>query len=417
MAKTCIICGKPAGSGEHIFPAVLGGRRVNNGIYCDKHNNGFSPHAAIIGEQLRPINALLAVRPDRKKKSEPLDYTSPGGERLVIFDGLVERAPSNHAGTNARLHVQLKFGGNDGLKAPAYIALTFFAAHFQAHARKPGLQPIKDYLLGTGTNEFVWWESGAHLERLPQNPFAFGHTIVLTTSSATGKASAFVSFFGSLNFGVALGTVDSVSDETVVVFIDPQAEHPPHDIQSTRHGAVLIDVERPEPLHAYLEKTITEGTGQKTLQALLERIEEWKFAKEMKPVLDRLNATRGLSPADQKTEVEAVVQEEVSRIYRIMRYVADGFEAAKGGGAGPERAIIAILKAMIAVNPPPGPTFNKDGDRVMVASLMAFTNDLCAKLAKDDVDMDYLWGLFSGGHGAGIVGNIMFAAVAESFPE
>jgi hypothetical protein len=34
MAKTCIICGGRAGSGEHVFPAVLGGRRINNGIYC-----------------------------------------------------------------------------------------------------------------------------------------------------------------------------------------------------------------------------------------------------------------------------------------------------------------------------------------------------------------------------------------------
>jgi uncharacterized FAD-dependent dehydrogenase len=42
---------------------------------------------------------------------------------------------------------------------------------------------------------------------------------------------------------------------------------------------------------------------------------------------------------------------------------------------------------------------------------------LSARLAVGDVDMDYLWGLFSGGHGAGIVGNIMFAAAAESFPE
>jgi hypothetical protein len=32
MAKTCIICGKAAGSQEHVFPAVLGGRRTNKGI-------------------------------------------------------------------------------------------------------------------------------------------------------------------------------------------------------------------------------------------------------------------------------------------------------------------------------------------------------------------------------------------------
>jgi hypothetical protein len=39
MAKICIVKGGPAGSGEHIFPASLGGLRINNGIYCEKHSN------------------------------------------------------------------------------------------------------------------------------------------------------------------------------------------------------------------------------------------------------------------------------------------------------------------------------------------------------------------------------------------
>lgn len=187
MAKTCIICGKRAGSGEHVFPAVLGGRRVNNGIYCHAHNQGFSPLAAIIGGQLKPINALLAVRPDHKDKAEPYFYTSPGGEDLIIFDGKVDRAtpdPNN----DASLHVRLALGGDDGLRAVGYIALTFFAAHFQDHARKLELQPMKAFLQSSGQNEFVWWELDAPAAGLPANPFPFGHSIVLTTSAATGRA-------------------------------------------------------------------------------------------------------------------------------------------------------------------------------------------------------------------------------------
>ncbi|MGL3107136.1 hypothetical protein [Bradyrhizobium sp. BR 1432] len=238
MTKTCIICGKRAGSAEHVFPAVLAGRRTNRGIYCGPHNNGFSPLAKAIGDQLKAINALLAVRPDHKDDAEPFHYTSPEGDQLVIFDGRVHRATTTAANKDERLHVQLVFGRDEGLKAVAYIAVTFFAHHYQDYARKPGLKPIKDFLLAPGANEFVWWESGAHLESLPPNPFAFGHTIVLTTAAATGKANAFVSFFGSLNFGPALGEVDGLSDETIVVFIDPAGRAPPgrHSIDPPRRS-------------------------------------------------------------------------------------------------------------------------------------------------------------------------------------
>jgi hypothetical protein len=64
MAKDCVICGKPAGSKEHVFPAALGGRRTNKGIYCGTHNNGYSPLAAALSAQLKAINALLGVRGD-----------------------------------------------------------------------------------------------------------------------------------------------------------------------------------------------------------------------------------------------------------------------------------------------------------------------------------------------------------------
>src|SRR4051812_39614080 len=118
MPKTCMMCGGRAGSAEHTFPAVLGGRRTNRGIYCGPHNNGFAGLAAIIGGQLKPINALLAVRPDHKAKAEPLAYTSPEGEQLVIFDGSVTRAPSSvPPDQDSLLHIHLLFGHADGFKA------------------------------------------------------------------------------------------------------------------------------------------------------------------------------------------------------------------------------------------------------------------------------------------------------------
>jgi hypothetical protein len=60
VGKKCIICGGAAGSREHVFPAALGGGRVNKGIYCGTHNNGFSPLAAILSAQLTLLMPSLA---------------------------------------------------------------------------------------------------------------------------------------------------------------------------------------------------------------------------------------------------------------------------------------------------------------------------------------------------------------------
>ncbi|WP_027547616.1 hypothetical protein [Bradyrhizobium sp. WSM2254] len=404
MAKTCIICGKRAGSGEHVFPAVLGGRRVNNGIYCHAHNQGFGPLAKIIGNQLKPINALLAVRPDHKKKAEPFNYTSPEGEELVIFDGVVKHAdPSANTG---RPHIQLVLGRDDGLRAVAYIAMTFFAAYFQEHARKPELQAIKDYLLGTGKNDFIWWELGASIAGLPPNPFPFGHTVVLTSSAGTGRAMGYVSFFGALNFGTDFGAVPGLADRTVIIFIDPHADAAPNDIKKEDHAAALIELSKPNPLHAHLAKIVSDGIGQRALQGLLERIEEWKFAKEMTPVLEQFNRARSLPPDARKAEIAKLVELQVSRIYRIMSHLAEDFAGTQNGPGADQ--IASILKRMVKTNPPPGPTFDADGDHVMGTSIAAVVRDLDAKLGSGDADMEYLFRLFSGGSGAGIIGKIMF---------
>lgn len=404
MAKTCIICGKRAGSGEHVFPAVLGGRRVNNGIYCHAHNQGFSPLAAIIGGQLKPINALLAVRPDHKDKAEPYSYTSPEGEDLIIFDGKVDRAmpdPNN----DASLHVRLALGGDDGLRAVGYIALTFFAAHFQEHARKPELQPMKVFLQSLGHNEFAWWELNAPAAGLPANPFPFGHSIVLTTSAATGRAAAYVSFFGELNFGIDFGAIPALSDQTVIIFIDPHAEAAPADLRIEKHAAVLITVIKPDPLHAYLVKIVSGGLGQQAMQGLLERIEEWKFSKEMATVLDQLNASRSLTPVARNAAIAKIVGQQASCIYRLMRHIADDFVTKQAGSAA--ACLIPVLMGMIKTSPSPDPTFNEDGEYVILGSLKLFTRDLATRLAVGDIDMEYLFRLFSGGYGAGLVGKLM----------
>ena len=85
MANTCIVCGQAAGSGEHVFPAALGGRRTNKNIYCTKHDNGYSGLVAALAGQVDVINALLGVVPDHSNEVKSVlarDVSS--GEELRV---------------------------------------------------------------------------------------------------------------------------------------------------------------------------------------------------------------------------------------------------------------------------------------------------------------------------------------------
>jgi hypothetical protein len=81
MARTCIICGGPTGSREHIFPAALGGRRTNKGIYCADHNNEYAGLAGIISGQLALFNAHIGVVGDHASETKLATMTDVASGR------------------------------------------------------------------------------------------------------------------------------------------------------------------------------------------------------------------------------------------------------------------------------------------------------------------------------------------------
>jgi hypothetical protein len=216
MAKRCIVCGDPAGSGEHIFPACLEGLRVNNGIYCEPDNNGYGPLAAQLGTQLAFFNAHCGIRNSRTKQIKPArlkdstgaeyDYDGHGLKpvwaRILSQDGnqtsvgFPDKASADRfreqleaqgikVETGAaqvfhpdQLGINLVFGGPEGMRAVGYVAQTFLAHCFPDLARNPAIKPFLDYTLkGTGDN-FVWWDFDAPSD-LPPNAFDFGHRIIV----------------------------------------------------------------------------------------------------------------------------------------------------------------------------------------------------------------------------------------------
>lgn len=409
--RTCIICGDRAGSREHIFPAALGGRRTNRGIYCGTHNNALAPLADTAAQQLRFLNALLTVRPDHAEQAQPFLYTTPEGESFRVFDGIVRRVDGGAAKPEESM-LRFTFGGPDGLRSVAYIALTFFAHHFPVEVRQPGLEPLKNFVFGViEENTFAWWVHEDIAERLPNNPFEFGHSIVLTTVASTGEVSALISLFHSLHFGVALGRVNSAEDASIVVFVDPCCDHPPDDIRVLRRDDIGLAQIAPIPLQAHLIGMVEEGVAHSGLQQLMQRIEHWKFCREMTPIQEQLNALRSLPIYSRAKAIEKIVGGQPQRIFRLMRYVARSYEAKH------QNFVSEMLSDMVEADETSDTGLSPLAHAAAMDAGAALVQELNQKLDREDIDMDYLWMLFSGGPGAARVARAMFApilAVLES---
>jgi hypothetical protein len=315
-----------AGSNEHVFPAALGGRRTNRQIYCTFHNNEFGRHVAVLEKQLSMMNAQIGIRPDRHDHPKPFFYTSPNGEEYSIlgpkieetmpaldlenlpigekisldissmdaFERLRERAkeehgldlrivsqgPTREVYTTESLNINLSFGGKPGLQAVAYLALTFFAQYYPNESRLKSLERVKEFLLKDYSKDtlseqwpedIAWWDSRDPEDVVGKNPFRFGHTVAVGFSSTTQHAYAYISFFSLLNCNVDLGHVNATQDNAVVVFINPEADRPPHDILVKHFTTCIFQT---EPADNWFENMMASGVPSAAMERFLTKVEE-----------------------------------------------------------------------------------------------------------------------------------------------
>lgn len=91
MAATCIVCGQPAGSHEHLFPAVLGGRRTTKKVYCHDHNQLYGYLIGVLNAQLKPFNVQLGVVSDNRRGDGPqslvMDLPAGAGQVALSMAG------------------------------------------------------------------------------------------------------------------------------------------------------------------------------------------------------------------------------------------------------------------------------------------------------------------------------------------
>ena len=162
----------------------------------------------------------------------------------------------------------MKFGGDEeGLRAIAYIAQTFFAHSFPEIARSPELQGIKDHALRNRGGGFASWD----FDPPEASKFAFGHRIIVGLDEANGTAYARLSFFSTLCFTVILGKVAVEKGCAVVTDVNPLAKAPPDDITVQKMDVAYGAVTKPVNTIG-LSEAISSGRAEALLKQLMARI-------------------------------------------------------------------------------------------------------------------------------------------------
>ncbi len=461
MARTCIICGGPTGSREHIFPAALGGRRTNKGIYCADHNNEYADLAGIISGQLALFNAHIGVVGDHASETTPVTMTDVASGReieltnsQIRFKGLeiISQEVMGNAvvgeiafssrkeaedwvleqkakgfdvqltdqGQKMRFHVgtahrRIKLGGDEGgLRAIGYIAQTFLAHAFPDIARVPEMQGIKDYTLKNVGSGFVWWDFDPP-DDLPANKFPFGHRVIVGLNKDDGTAYARISFFSTLNFAVLFGPVPFEASRSVITDIDPLAKSPPNDILSWTEGAAKGAVSKPEKLSASLAEAISSGKAQARMSDLMQRIVHFERQTAAKKIMGKIAGATALPEADRDKLFADIVSSETQRVFKLMRYLADDFR--RRATTPVERTISELLDKAVALDHAAANGLTDEASKSLAIACEALKKQMIEDFKAGILDQDRMEMLIGGGPGAYAVGNAIFQPIMMHFPE
>jgi hypothetical protein len=458
MTKTCIICGEAAGSHEHVFPAALGGRRTNKGIYCGEHNEGYSPLASILSQQFKAINAHLGVRGDHadephsieavdsasgrqiKLSADKIELAGPvvlsasteGGrdilnmafanqreieewikaQRAKGFDVQIGAQAPNQQYFLSDTKVELVLGGVEGLRAIGYVAETFLAQHFPKIARAVQMNEFKAFTQGLRDGDHVWWDFGGQ-ETMPPNAFKFGHRIVVGVDPATSSVYGRVSLFSALHFSVLFGKFLSKAAESFIVDIDPLADRPPDDIAVKKEGAAVATVTKPTPMTANLAEAIRGGGTQRLMTKLMERISDHRRTLRASEIMKQIEGAASMDSAAREKLFRSILEAESQRILNMMRHVVDNLKASKPMLA----KMLPGLDEAVAADPKEANGLSKQATLALEVAREALLAAMLDEHSKGALDEDRAGMLIGGGPGAFIVGNAILAPIISSLPE
>lgn len=460
MAKTCIICGGPAGSGEHTFPAAFGGRRTNKGIYCTKHNNEFGRHVAALLESMDIINAKLGVIPDRHDEVRPAPATAQDDERFLITKGSANIAPPLHLDMTPELvgketqrrfanteqarqwaeqqersgytvtlskpsEVKTEFvarplkavrtfGGEPFMRAVVYLAVTFLAHAFPDLARSQSLASVRDLIENDGpVGERVWWELPEVVAQRSSIPFSMGHSVVIAPDRTGRRVVALISFYGALHFGVNLAELTGADSlvERFTTHIDPMARRPPNDIVEARETGHFLELSKMEVAKDYIGLVAT-GKVPNPLGPVLKAADEVERKEAAMALLPQLLAVANLKGYEREARLNELLAAQQQRILNLMVEFVTSLQQEKNFPA----PVHAIFSAFIALDETAPRGISLLSEAVLGYASHALGARIEKHLTSGTLDVPTLAQLLGGSEGLEIVARALNELFQQALP-
>ncbi|MPQ55118.1 hypothetical protein [Duganella sp. FT27W] len=457
MPDICILCKKPASTGEHLFPAAMGGRRENQGIYCAEHNRGFSGLVNFLVKQVAALNARLGVLHDRGHKPQKYSFTDTGtGREYTIFGNHIEPnmpgsattkndgedSPTYHFAGDSQFQQWLKrerkkpgkivfkkidkiksfylterptlsteFGGTEGMRTIAYIALTHFAHYFPDESRQPGMNAFKAYVLGGENIRFAWWDI------LPETikqaaQFEFSHWIIIGVSASTQRAYARMSLFGLADFSVNFGAINVSADKEVAVEINPTALHYPQHVNEQVYNIVkTFPIYPTEPEETYRPRVLQ--TCVKALSKLLEKLERKELEQLLDEIFPVLAESAAMARPDRVECVHSIVGIQSQRVLMLLKTAVSGL-AKQFQESYLADVVRDEIDSFIQPDASSQSGLSEKTEHLLGLALARFEAELLHQIETGRLDRASLASLLDGGPGAAVVGPVVMPFLKEA---
>jgi hypothetical protein len=303
--------------------------------------------------------------------------------------------------------VELKLGGPEGLKAIGYVALTFLAHYFPQIARQPEFATFKDFVTSVSAAPLVWWDSSNKYLDVGPNPYRFGHRILLGLSAVRQEAYARVSLFSTLDFAVHFGAAQVDKDHTLIIDIDPQADHPPDDIQEQHRPMCIADVQRPASLTANLHDSILTGEGQRRFERLMGEISAWQLDCTVEDLLSNLRGVGALGAHERLQHISELLHGHKQRIVNLMLYITTQFKQQCEANVA-TAFLVPAVDSLVAADPTSATGLSPTAFCSLNLATVALVEQISRDLDSGQLDQSRLSQLLGGHLGAAIVRAAIF---------
>ncbi|PHN24466.1 hypothetical protein AO240_24010 [Pseudomonas sp. ICMP 460] len=458
MALDCIMCGNPAGSREHVFPAAFGGRRKNKGIYCEDHNEGLGHHVKELMKALSYFNASLGVRSDHYDAPQPHQIAQPNGQRFQALHDNIEVAPppplsqtpailgkeavlafasipqrdrwiteqkkkgfeflsavTGESRTEyfpTAMSQRLEFGSDEFRCALAYVALTLLSHYFPDVSRLGALSSIKKCILGEELiGDRVWWVDPSRVTVPSDSSFPHVHSVVIEISGATGQATGLITLFKHLCLAVDLGVLPQGAEKRITILIDPLAQRPGlnKDVLEIPGGSPL-NVPPREDGRKYLQQMVNQEKPNPVTEILREH-RDIHMARLVEDLLPRLLAAQEMNTAERLHHVRMIIDEQGQRILNLLNR---GIKMAVEGPLELPSLVIDALKLAIVEDSSTKHGMAERSMGYLILAKSAVMAEAIRHLDAGTMDEDTLQQLFGDGLGIAIATKPVTTAVINT---